>query len=108
MEECLAYFRLAIAQPETVPPWSEWWAANLDRVQQVFSLFDYVRLKHRRLFGARQILQRMGELPVNYQPPSPAVTGSCADCGERSGIAGRLEGGPANCPHCGVSFNFTC
>ncbi|HEX4611024.1 MAG TPA: hypothetical protein VH092_22730 [Urbifossiella sp.] len=53
MEDCLAYFRKAIADPRSVPPWSEWWAANVERVERVFPLLDYVRLKHRRLLGAR-------------------------------------------------------
>ncbi len=63
MEECLIYFRLALQEPARVPPWSEWWASNETQVQEVFSFADYVRLKHRRLLGARQILQRLGKLP---------------------------------------------
>ena len=70
MEECLAYFRLAVADPARVPPWSEWWAANSGLVERVFPLLDYVRLKHRGLLGARQILQLRGELPEDDRPPA--------------------------------------
>lgn len=94
MEECLVYFRQAIANPASVPPWSEWWAANIEVVERVFPLVDYVRLKHRRLLGARQILQYMGELPPDYQPPGPLVTGSCGLCGERVSNSD-------TCPTCG-------
>ena len=65
VEECLAYFRRAIADPLSVPPWSEWWAANVGKAEAVFPLVDYVRLKHRKLLGAQQILQFAGELPAN-------------------------------------------
>jgi hypothetical protein len=61
MDECLNYFRQAIANPTSVPSWEEWWAANGDLVEQVFPLVDYVRLKHRGLLGARQILEKRGE-----------------------------------------------
>ena len=59
MQECLAYFRLALAEPDRAPPWPEWWAANHDLVENTFSLVDYVRLKHRGLVGARQILDKL-------------------------------------------------
>lgn len=100
MEECLAYFRQAIANPSSVPPWSEWWAANAGKVEEIFLLFDFVRLKHRRLLGARQILQRLGELPKDYAPPSAALTGSCPECGERIAIDSTIEG-MVTCPNCG-------
>ena len=63
MQECLAYFRLALADPASAPPWAEWWAAHRDLVERTFSLVDYVRLKHRGLIGAEQILRKLGELP---------------------------------------------
>ena len=47
IEECLVYFRQAIASPESVPPWSEWWQENEPLVERVFPLMEYVRLKHR-------------------------------------------------------------
>jgi hypothetical protein len=94
MEECLIYFRQAIANPASVPPWSEWWAANGELVEREFPLFDFVRLKHRRLLGAQQILQRLGELPKDYSPPSPRATGSCGICGERVATA------DMTCPTC--------
>ena len=98
MEECLAYFRKAIAEPASVPPWSEWWSTHADKVERIFSLLDYVRLKHRRLLGARQILQFAGELPADYVPPSPLLTGSCGQCGERT-----IESeGIVSCPICGA------
>ena len=100
MEECLIYFRKAVHEPLSVPPWSEWWAENAALVERVFSLVDFVRLRHRRLLGARQILQRRGELPVDFQPPSFAQTRSCESCGERRNLA--VPGvGPADCPVCG-------
>ena len=103
VEECLAYFRRAIADPQGVPPWSEWWAANAELVERVFPLVDFVRLKHRRLRGARQILQNAGELPKDYVPPSPLATGSCGECGERTtNHSGGSGGGQVTCPTCGV------
>jgi len=63
MEECLIYFRKAIHEPESVPPWPEWWAVNAELVERIFTIVDFVRLKHRGLLGARQILQIRGELP---------------------------------------------
>jgi len=101
VEECLIYFRQAVTNPSSVPPWSEWWAQNVAKVEQVFSLLDYVRLKHRRLLGARQILQNSGELPEDYRPPSALVTGSCSQCGERTTRNGGSEGGTITCPICG-------
>jgi hypothetical protein len=102
MDECLKYFRAAISEPLSVPPWSEWWAANVDAVERAFPLVDYVRLKHRKLLGARQILQFAGELPVDYRPPSPRATGSCGECGERTAFTETPTGGEVTCPTCGV------
>ena len=68
MDECLIYFRQAVLNPGSVPPWSEWWSANEPLVETAFSFVDYVRLKHRGLLGARQILQRLGELPADLTP----------------------------------------
>lgn len=96
---CLAYFRQAIAHPQSVAPWSEWWTANLAEIERAFSLVDYVRLKHRRLKGARQILILAGELARDFQPPSLRDAGSCPDCGERA----VEEGGGVTCPQCGAS-----
>ena len=64
MQECLAYFRLALADPSSAPSWSEWWAANRTLVENTFSLVDYVRLKHRGLVGAQQILDKLGAATV--------------------------------------------
>lgn len=102
MDECLIYFRLAITDPRNVPPWSEWWAANEPLAQTSFSLVDYVRLKHRRLLGARQILQRLGEIPQDYTPPSHQLTGSCGNCGERvMNQDSSSSEFPLACPNCG-------
>ena len=60
---CRAYFRQAIANPQSVPPWSEWWAANAERVERAFPMIEFVRLKHRGLIGAQQHLQIIGESP---------------------------------------------
>lgn len=106
MDECLAYFRRAVAEPLSVPPWSGWWAANAEVVERVFPLLDFVRLKHRRLLGARQILQHRGELPEDYQPPSPLVTGSCGECGERTARVPGPGGGIVDCPVCGVVAQY--
>jgi hypothetical protein len=106
-DECLAYFRQAVADPQSVPPWSEWWAANVERVERTFPLLDYVRLKHRRLLGARQILQIAGELPEDYSPPSPLLTGSCGQCGERTTThPDGAGGGHVSCPTCGVVARY--
>jgi hypothetical protein len=106
VEECLIYFRAAIADPRSVPPWSQWWAANMDKVERLFPLIDYVRLKHRKLLGARQILQYAGELPADYRSPSPRLTGSCSECGERTTITETPAGGHVSCPTCGVVETF--
>lgn len=106
MDECLAYFRRAVADPQSVPPWSEWWAANAEVVERTFPLLDYVRLKHRKLLGARQVLQHRGELPADYAPPSPLVTGSCGDCGERTARVPGPGGGIIDCPTCGVVAEY--
>ena len=104
MEECLAYFRKAIADPASVPPWSEWWKTNAELVERTFPLVDWVRLKHRKLLGARQILQYMGELPADYQPPGPRVTGSCGQCGERVAVNPDAAG-PVTCTTCGAAYS---
>ncbi len=65
---CRAYFRQAIANPESVLPWSEWWAANAERVERVFPMIEFVRLKHRGLLGAQQHLQIIDESPDVSQP----------------------------------------
>jgi hypothetical protein len=102
MEECLVYFRLAVTDPNGVPPWSEWWAENEPLAQSVFSIVDYVRLKHRRLLGARQILQRLGEIPQDFVPPHPKLTGSCGNCGERTNNQDSSSGEVIIiCPTCG-------
>ena len=102
MDECLVYFRLAVTDPRSVPPWSEWWAENEPLAQTTFSMVDYVRLKHRRLLGARQILQRLGEIPSDFAPPSPQLTGSCGNCGERIVIQDSDSAEIAMiCPLCG-------
>lgn len=109
LEQCLAYFRKAVHEPLTVPPWSEWWAVNEPVVGRVFSIVDYVRLKHRRLRGARQILQRAGELPEDFRPPDVMRTGSCGECGERTTnhVAGP-GGGHISCPNCGTICHYDC
>lgn len=83
MDERLAYFRRAIEQPGTVPPWSEWWAANEDLVRRSFDHEDCVRLKFRRLDAARMILERLGE-PANERPSIDIIDRTyCPHCGER-------------------------
>jgi len=73
MQECLAYFRLALADPDSVPSWDEWWAANRELVENTFSLVDYVRLKHRGLVGARQILDKLDAIPSPGTSPSQSA-----------------------------------
>lgn len=63
MEPCLVYFRAALTDPESVPSWADWWAVNEELVMNTFPMFDYVRLKHRHLLGAKQVLQNRGEWP---------------------------------------------
>ena len=105
MDECLAYFRLAATNPASAPPWSQWWATNSELAAHVFSFADYVRLKHRRLRGARQILQRTGQLPADFQPPSHSETGSCPDCGERTTRPPTdPRPGDVTCPNCGLAY----
>jgi hypothetical protein len=101
VEESLAYFRKAVLEPGSVPPWSEWWGANGGMVERTFPLFDFVRLKHRRLLGARQMLQIRGELPKEFVPPGFRVTGSCGDCGERMAAEAIAQNGTLTCPNCG-------
>jgi hypothetical protein len=59
MDECLRYFRAATTAPETVPLWAEWWRDNEELVEKSFPMVDYVRLKHRGLVGAKQILEKL-------------------------------------------------
>ncbi len=102
MDECLAYFRLAVLEPLSAPAWSNWWARHAELAAQSFSLVDYVRLKHRKLLGARQILQLRGELSKEFTPPSPYLSGACGQCGERVFPApGDLTGDCVACPLCG-------
>ena len=56
--------RLYRADPSSAPPWPEGWAANQTLVENTFSLVDYVRLKHRGLVGAQQILDKLDAAPV--------------------------------------------
>jgi DNA-directed RNA polymerase subunit RPC12/RpoP len=106
-EACLIYFRSAVAEPLSVPPWSEWWAENEELVGESFSLVDYVRLKHRRLRGAVQILQIAGELPPDYAPQSPLVSGGCCRCGERFINQPEAEtAGEVRCNACGIKYVF--
>ncbi len=63
VNECLDYFRKALADPAGAPAWDDWWALNRDLVERTFSMVDYVRLKHRGLLGAEQILRKLGEDP---------------------------------------------
>jgi hypothetical protein len=109
VEECLAYFRQAVVDPLSVVPWSEWWAANTELVERIFPRHDFVRLKHRRLRGAREILQRAGVLPEHYKPPHVLRTGSCSECGERTTnhFAGP-GGGRVTCPNCGLICVYDC
>lgn len=105
-DQCLSYFRKAVALPDSVPPWSEWWRDNEAIVEQAFPLMEYVRLKHRRLLGARQILQATGDLPLDYQPLSATVTGTCPNCGDRViRTDGQTSEGKSeykvHCPNCG-------
>jgi hypothetical protein len=107
MDECLAYFRRAIHDPASVVPWSQWWAANADLVAHSFGFADYVRLKHRRLRGARQILQKAGELPPDFRPQNVEESGSCPDCGERAtSNAAVLGSGHVTCVTCGGAYIF--
>jgi DNA-directed RNA polymerase subunit RPC12/RpoP len=106
-EACLIYFRQAIGEPLSVPPWSEWWAANEELVSASFPLVDYVRLKHRRLLGAQQILQIIGELPPDFAPQSPLISGSCCRCGERFVNEAEAEAaGETKCSSCGIRYVF--
>jgi hypothetical protein len=108
MEKCLAYFRQAVANPQSVPPWSEWWAVNANLVERVFPRMDFVRLKHRRLRGAWVILQKAGELPEDFRPRGALFTGSCGYRGERTTILGGRGGGHVTCPNCGILEHFHC
>ena len=63
IEECLDYFRKALAEPDSVLPWADWWTIHADWVERTFPMIDYVRLKHRGLLGAEQILHKLCEHP---------------------------------------------
>jgi hypothetical protein len=82
MEECLDYFRRALEQPGSVPPWADWWATHAELARQVFDRLDYVRLKHRWLNGARELLERLGTPAVEPQMNWLDRT-VCPKCGER-------------------------
>jgi hypothetical protein len=74
MEECLAYFRSAIAHPEAAPPWDEWWQANAEVVRRCFEKADYLNLKFRRLDAAWEILQRLGDPAMSLPQRTPALS----------------------------------
>jgi len=102
VDQFLDYFHRAVTDPASVPPWSVWWAENVEQVEREFPLIDYVRLKHRRLLGARQILLKRGRLPADFVPPDPLRSGSCSACGERiTLVSAGPGGGPIECPNCG-------
>lgn len=82
MDELLAYLRNAIERPETVQPWPEWWAANVEAIRKAFDHADYLRLKFRRLDAARAILERLGCLPVELSPSDLLDRTHCPHCGE--------------------------
>lgn len=83
MDECLTYFRQAIEQPGSVPPWTEWWAAHEELVRRSFDHADYIRLKFRRLDAARTILERVGQ-PATEPPQIDSIYRTyCPHCGER-------------------------
>jgi hypothetical protein len=83
VNELLAYFRQAIEHPESVQPWNDWWLTNSDKVESAFSREDFLRLKHRKLRGARIILENSGWTPANARSLRPINTGYCDVCGER-------------------------
>jgi hypothetical protein len=73
MEQCLHYFRAAILEPDTVPPWDAWWPAHADLVRASFKQPDYLKLKFRKLQAAREILARHGQLRPDNQLVPPGV-----------------------------------
>lgn len=99
-EACLDYFHQAVHNPLSVAAWSEWWSQFEEQAARAFPLVDYVRLKHRRLKGARQILQLSGKLDKEYLPPADALATHCPDCGERS-IAEEQQ---YSCPRCKLAL----
>ncbi len=83
VDELLAYFRQAIEHPETVQPWNKWWTENASRVESAFPREDFLRLKYRKLQGARTILERSGWTPADESSLQPIQSGFCNVCGER-------------------------
>jgi hypothetical protein len=83
MEECLTYFRQTIEQPESVRPWSEWWAEHDDLVRQSFDYNDYIRLKFRRLDAAWALLERLGRPAIESPQGNWLDRTFCPHCGER-------------------------
>ena len=109
MQEHLAYFKQAATDPASATPWSVWWAANAETVEQQYPIVEFVRLKHRRLKGAIQILKQMGELPRDFQPPDARKTGICPDCGDPVKHETASEGGGSlSCALCGLSIAYDC
>lgn len=102
MDAFLRYFRQVVTDPANAEPWSQWWATHEGEIQQTLPLVEYVRLKHRRVRGAREILQRAGELPLDFQPPEALRSGVCAECGETVTRADEAQSNAgAICPRCG-------
>lgn len=66
-DECLTYFRRAIEEPASVPPWREWWAANEPLARRVFTMAQVSQLRGTGLRAAAVILRRYGWKP----PPTP-------------------------------------
>jgi len=46
MDEFLPYFRAALEQPGTVPPWSQWWAQHRNRAEDILDPAGFELLRH--------------------------------------------------------------
>ena len=72
-----------ISNPRDAEAWPEWWARNEDVVRSLFSREQYLKLKYRKLYAARQILADRGmidERQFDYSYPNFGDT-HCRTCG---------------------------
>ena len=81
MERCLEYFRVIVFDHLLVPAWNLWWAKNEEIVKRESDSRNQLRLKYRKIEGARDLLVQLGEcvktlrLPGTIRPMKPGIVG---------------------------------
>ena len=58
MDEFIPYFRAALEQGGSVPPWSQWWVEHRNRAEDLLDPADFELLRTGKLEAARMVLRR--------------------------------------------------